>query len=110
MISPSNVSSQPGGGRASGQVRERKRITRWMKGGYVGVIAGALFIAVEMFLMEASGRAGFGSGVTCLRGRIGGFRVKSGLSIYGRCGSLLSTERWVICADIHSLSFPSFSC
>lgn len=32
---------------------ERKRVTRWIKGGWVGAIAGALFLSVEMFLMGA---------------------------------------------------------
>ena len=38
------------------QAPERKRITRWGKGAVAGLIAGALFITVEMFLMEAFGR------------------------------------------------------
>jgi hypothetical protein len=43
-----NVSSVAGP-----HIPERRRITRWIKGGWVGVIAGALFMAVEMFLMAA---------------------------------------------------------
>lgn len=31
---------------------ERKRVTRWTKGGFVGLIAGALFLMVEMLLLE----------------------------------------------------------
>jgi len=37
------------------QIPERKRITRWIKGGWVGAVAGALFITVEMFLFAATG-------------------------------------------------------
>jgi hypothetical protein len=37
----------------------RKRITRWGKGAYAGIIAGALFLALEMFLIRATGRGGF---------------------------------------------------
>src|SRR5579871_1498576 len=36
-------------------VPERRRVTRWTKGGFVGVVAGALFMAVEMFLVLAFG-------------------------------------------------------
>src|SRR5260221_1721980 len=49
----SNVSSHP---HIQAQPAERKRITRWGKGAYAGVIAGALFITVEMFLIEAFGK------------------------------------------------------
>jgi hypothetical protein len=33
----------------------RKRIARWGKGAYAGIIAGALFLALEMFLIGAFG-------------------------------------------------------
>ena len=35
--------------------RARKRITHWGKGAFAGVIGGALFITVEMFLIQAFG-------------------------------------------------------
>jgi hypothetical protein len=41
---------------AQAQAPERKRITRWGKGAFAGLIAGTLFITVEMFLMEAFGK------------------------------------------------------
>ena len=56
MAEAANVPSQPNPTLARGQVAERKRITRWAKGAWSGVIAGALFMTVEMFLTEAFGR------------------------------------------------------
>ncbi len=35
---------------------ERKRITRWTKGVWAGVIAGGLFMTLEMFLIQVFGR------------------------------------------------------
>ena len=35
---------------------ERKRITRWGKGAFAGVVAGALFMSLEMMLLEVFGR------------------------------------------------------
>ena len=44
---------------AQAQVPERdlgrKRITRWGKGAYAGIIAGALFLTLEMFLIKVLG-------------------------------------------------------
>lgn len=36
--------------------RPRKRITHWGKGAFAGLIGGALFITVEMFLMQVFGK------------------------------------------------------
>ena len=51
-----NISSENAQALVQAQARKRKRIARWGQGAVAGVIAGALFMAVEMFLMEASGR------------------------------------------------------
>jgi hypothetical protein len=53
---PSNVSPESTNPVAQVQFPERKRITRWAKGAYGGLLAGTLFLAVEMFLLEAFGR------------------------------------------------------
>ena len=51
-----SISSHDAHPLAQARAPERKRITRWGKGAVAGLIAGALFITVEMFLMEAFGR------------------------------------------------------
>ena len=55
-LQSSSISSHDAHPLAHARVPERKRITRWGKGAIAGLIAGALFITVEMFLMEAFGR------------------------------------------------------
>src|SRR5260221_1885643 len=52
----SDALSHSGHAEAPAESTGRKRITRWGKGAYAGVIAGALFITVEMFLIEAFGK------------------------------------------------------
>ena len=56
IVQAANVSPQSGDPLAQRQVAERKRITRWAKGAWSGVIAGALFMTVDMFLTEVFGR------------------------------------------------------
>jgi hypothetical protein len=41
---------------ATTRAPERKRITRWGKGAFAGLIAGALFITLEMALLELFGK------------------------------------------------------
>lgn len=50
-----NISSRNAHPLPQTEAPQRKRITRWGKGAVAGLIAGALFITVEMFLMGALG-------------------------------------------------------
>src|SRR5277367_764279 len=54
--SSTNISSQNAPALIQGQARNRKRITRWGKGTFAGLIAGALLITVEMLLIGIFGR------------------------------------------------------
>jgi hypothetical protein len=58
MNGHSNVVAESMRAQEQAPAEGRKRITRWGKGAYAGIIAGALFLALEMFLIKATGRGG----------------------------------------------------
>jgi len=55
-VQSANISSHNAHPFPQTEAPQRKRITRWGKGAFAGLIAGALMITVEMFLMEALGQ------------------------------------------------------
>jgi hypothetical protein len=55
-LQPANVSPQPANPVGLPPLTEGRRITRWAKGVWAGLVSGTLFLTVEMFLLEALGR------------------------------------------------------